>query len=73
LTAEREAARADIERERVHGEQRVKDLHDTYGRQVEQLRDELAQTRQTAGSERRTSRPQSRGEGEGPAAHPAGQ
>ncbi len=72
LTAEREAARADVERERVHGEQRVKDLHDTYGRQVEQLRGELAQARQTAVRERRTSRPQTRKEGEGPAAHPAG-
>ncbi len=69
LTAEREAARADIERERVHGEQRVKDLHDTYGRQVEQLRDELAQTRQLAARERQT--PRTREEGEGP--HTAGQ
>jgi colicin import membrane protein len=57
LTAEREAARADVERERVHGEQRVKDLHDTYGRQVEQLREELAQTRQPATRERRTPAP----------------
>ncbi len=53
LTAEREAARADIERERVHGEQRVKDLHDTYGRQIEQLRAELTQAREAEPKERR--------------------
>ncbi|BCW48673.1 hypothetical protein StoSoilB13_10150 [Arthrobacter sp. StoSoilB13] len=41
LTAEREAARAKVELERAHGKQRVKDLHDTYGRQIDQLRDEL--------------------------------
>jgi colicin import membrane protein len=29
LAAEREAARANVELERAHGEQRVKDLHDT--------------------------------------------
>jgi colicin import membrane protein len=57
LTTEREAARADVERERTHGEQRVKDLHDTYGRQVDQLRDELAQARETTAKKRRTSRP----------------
>ncbi|MBT2594966.1 hypothetical protein [Arthrobacter sp. ISL-72] len=47
LTAEREAARAIVELERSHGEQRVKDLHDTYGRRIEQLRHEIAQPRET--------------------------
>lgn len=46
LTAERDAARANVELERSHGEQRVNDLHDTYGRQIEQLRNELAQRRE---------------------------
>ena len=58
LTAEREAARASVELERAHGEQRVKDLHDTYGRQIDQLRSELTQAREASGKERRTSRPQ---------------
>ena len=53
LTAEREAARADVERERSHGEQRVKDLHDTYSRQIDQLRAELTQARETKTKERR--------------------
>jgi colicin import membrane protein len=38
LTAERDAARAEVDRERAHGEQRVRDLHDTYGRQLADLR-----------------------------------
>jgi colicin import membrane protein len=63
LTAEREAARANVEVERAHGEQRVKDLHDTYGRQIDQLRHELAQARETP-EERRTSRPRTAGEGQ---------
>ena len=46
LTAEREAGRADVERERIHGEQRVKDLHETYSRQIDQLRAELTQARE---------------------------
>ncbi|MEE2570779.1 hypothetical protein V1638_15445 [Pseudarthrobacter sp. J64] len=58
LTAEREAARANVELERSHGEQRIKDLHDTYGRQIDQLRHELNQARETPTKERRTSRPQ---------------
>jgi colicin import membrane protein len=66
LTAEREAARADIERERVYGDQRVKDLHDTYRRQIDQLRDELTQARETPTKERRTSRPRTAGEGQSP-------
>lgn len=53
LTAEREAARADVERERIHGEQRVKDLHDTYSRQIDQLRAELNQAREAKSKERR--------------------
>jgi colicin import membrane protein len=64
LTAEREAARADIERERAHGEQRVQDLHNTYGRQVDQLREELSQTRQTNAQEVRRVR--SAGEDDSP-------
>ncbi|WP_346925151.1 hypothetical protein [uncultured Arthrobacter sp.] len=53
LTAEREAARADIERERIHGDQRVKDLHETYSRQIDQLRAELTQVRDAKNAERR--------------------
>jgi colicin import membrane protein len=53
LTAEREAARADVERERAHGEQRVKDLHETYSRQIDQLRAELSQAREAKTKERR--------------------
>lgn len=53
LTAERQAARADVEPERIHGEQRVKDLHDTYSRQIEQLRAELTQAREAKTKERR--------------------
>jgi colicin import membrane protein len=51
LTAEREAARADVERERVHGEQRVKDLHETYRGQIDQLRAELGQAREAKAKE----------------------
>lgn len=64
LTAEREAARANVELERAHGEQRVKDLHDAYGRQIDQLRHELTQARETPTKERRTSRPRTAGEGQ---------
>lgn len=46
LTVERDAARADIERERIHGEQRVEDLRTTYDRQIDQLREDLARDRQ---------------------------
>ena len=49
LTAEREAARANVELGRAHGEQRVKDLHDTYTRQIDQLRHEIAQVRAALG------------------------
>jgi colicin import membrane protein len=61
LTAERDAARADVERERSHGEQRVKDLHDTYKGQITQLRDELTQAR-TAGTKQPRPRPRADGE-----------
>jgi chromosome segregation ATPase len=64
LTAEREAARANVELERAHGEQRVKDLHDTYGRQIDQLRHEVAQARQASTKERRTPRQPTAGEGQ---------
>lgn len=53
LTAEREAARADVDRERIHGDQRVKDLHETYSRQIDQLRAELTQAREAKTRERR--------------------
>lgn len=49
-TAERDSARGEAERERAHGEQRVADLRATYDRQVEQLREELAQARGPATS-----------------------
>lgn len=61
LTAERDAARADVERERSHGEQRVKDLHDTYKGQITQLRDELTQAR-AAETKQRRQRPRADGE-----------
>ncbi len=38
LAAERDAARSDVDRERQHGDQRVQDLHDTYSRQLADLR-----------------------------------
>jgi chromosome segregation ATPase len=62
LTAERDAARNNVELERSHGEQRVKDLHDTYDRQIDQLRTEVAQARETQTRERRPSRPRPAGE-----------
>ena len=37
-TAERDAARQEIERERAHGDQRVTDLQQTYERQLGDLR-----------------------------------
>lgn len=51
VAAERDAARADVDREREHGEQRVKDLHETYVRQIDQLRDDLAQAREKPAQE----------------------
>jgi hypothetical protein len=53
-----------VDLERSHGEQRVKDLHDTYGRQIDQLRQEIAQAREAPIKERRTSRPRTAGEGQ---------
>ncbi len=61
LTAERDAARADVERERSHGEQRVKDLHETYKGQITQLRDEVTQAR---AAETKQRRPRPRADGE---------
>lgn len=61
LTAERDAAKTDVDREREHGEQRVKDLRETYGRQIDQLRDELAQARETPARERPGAKPQEEG------------
>ena len=42
---ERDAARADIERERTHGDQRVSDLRTTQDQQLAELRAELAELR----------------------------
>lgn len=61
LTAERDAARTDVDRERGHGEQRVKDLRETYGRQIDQLREELAQAREKPAQERPGAKPQEEG------------
>ncbi|MEO8220515.1 MAG: hypothetical protein ABI563_06990 [Specibacter sp.] len=55
LAAERGAARADVESERAHGDQRVKDTHDTYGRQIEQLREELTRAREEVKPQRQPS------------------
>ncbi|HEX6514922.1 MAG TPA: hypothetical protein VF049_05080 [Nocardioidaceae bacterium] len=51
-TAEREAARADVEQAQTYGEQRVADLRASYDQQVEQLRSE----RDTAAVEARQER-----------------
>jgi len=45
VTAERDAARDDIERERTHGDQRVSDLRTSYEQQLERVRGELDQLR----------------------------
>jgi hypothetical protein len=45
----------------------VKDLHDTYGRQVEQLRDELSHARDQTPAKGRTPRQGSTREVESPA------
>jgi predicted nucleic acid-binding Zn-ribbon protein len=64
VTAERDAARSDVDRERTHGEQRVTDLRETYERQVDQLRAELTQVRTelTASQARRSGKQRSDGE-----------
>lgn len=49
---ELKAARADVEREQVHGEQRVNDLRTTQDQQLTQLRDELVELRQDAREQR---------------------
>lgn len=49
---EREAARAEVQRELTHGEQRVSDLRTTQEQQLTQLRDELAGLRQEARDQR---------------------
>ncbi len=43
---ERDAARASVERERTHGDQRISDLQTTKDQQITQLRDEAAELRQ---------------------------
>lgn len=49
---ERDAARADADRERVHGDQRVADLRTSQDQQYEQLRAELVEARQDAREQR---------------------
>ena len=52
MTAERDAARADVDRERPHGDQRVGDLRASHEQQVSQLREELTQVREEARDQR---------------------
>ena len=52
VSVERDAARADADRERVHGDQRVADLRTSQDQQYEQLRTELAEARQDARDQR---------------------
>ncbi|WP_174775496.1 hypothetical protein [Cryobacterium frigoriphilum] len=52
VTVERDAARADAERETAHGDQRVADLRLAQGQQLTQLRTELAEARQDAREQR---------------------
>jgi colicin import membrane protein len=52
VTVERNAARADADRERAHGDQRVADLRTSQDQQYEQLRAELAEARQDAREQR---------------------
>jgi hypothetical protein len=66
LTAERDAARADADRERDHGNQRVDDLRTLYERQLDTFRTEIAEAR-AAGAESRSRRGGAAGRpGEGP-------
>lgn len=53
ITAERDAARAEVERERAHGDQRVSDLHETYTRQIADLRGHAADTNEPPPQARR--------------------
>lgn len=50
--AERDAARANIERERTHGDQRINDLHTTQDPQLAHLRDQAAELRQEVREQR---------------------
>jgi septal ring factor EnvC (AmiA/AmiB activator) len=52
VTVERDAARADAERETAHGNQRVADLRLIQDQQLTQLRVELAEARQDAREQR---------------------
>lgn len=56
LTAERDAARSEAERERAYGEQRVQDLRTTYDSQLDRLREELAQLQDGPGGRRPTAK-----------------
>lgn len=50
--AERHAARADADRERVHGDQRMADLRTSQEQQIQQVRTELTEARQDAREQR---------------------
>jgi len=50
--AQRDAARADVEREKDHGDQRVGDQRANHEQQVGQLREELTQVRAEAREQR---------------------
>ena len=52
VTVERDASRADAERERAHGDQRVADLRTSQDQQLEQIRIELTEARQDAREQR---------------------
>ena len=52
VTSERDSARADVEREKAHGDQRVNDLRTVHDQQVSQLREELVEVRQEARDQR---------------------
>lgn len=52
VTVERDASRADAEREREHGAQRVADLRTSQDQQLEQIRTELIEARQDAREQR---------------------
>lgn len=49
---ERDAARASVERERTHGDQRISDLRTTENQHITQLRDEAADLRQELSEQR---------------------
>ena len=52
LTSERDSARADVTREKEHGDQRVGDVRAIHAEQLHQLREELAAATQEANTQR---------------------